>query len=76
LADTDCDPSSIERQEQSDAKTGGEEDSRIFSKASHEDDRELSVSVVPDIPDGAEVKEVKSAKEDRPGSQPESAGTS
>jgi len=75
LADTDCDPSPVERQEQSDAKTDGEEGSKIFSKASREDDRELSVSVVPDIP-GAEVKEFKPAKEDRPSSQPESAGTS
>jgi len=75
LADTDCDPSPIGRQEQSDAKTDGEEGSKIFSKASREDDRELSVSVVPDIP-GAEVKDVKPAKEDRPSSQPESAGTS
>jgi hypothetical protein len=72
---TDCDPSPVERQEQSDAKTDGEEGSKIFSKASRENDRELSVSVVPDIP-GAEVKDVKPAKEDRPSSQPESAGTS
>jgi len=75
VAYTDCDSFAVERQEQSDAKTDGEEGSKIFSKASREDDRELSVSVVPDIP-GAEVKEFKPAKEDRPSSQPESAGTS
>jgi multidrug efflux pump subunit AcrA (membrane-fusion protein) len=76
-------PRGADRQEQAQMSTSGDagsvpsEDPSVGSVLliSREDDREISKSVVPNIPSSHEVDEIKSAPEG-PASQPENAGTS
>src|SRR5262249_20287727 len=66
LLDANCDEGTIERQEPTQANTGGEEDSipskqlpesAMLSFSPREDNREVLPSVVPKIPHGGEVEE-------------------